>query len=45
MEQKQKEEKGFIYMVNEFMQVIRVELVKRMIEEEQDMSLEISRHD
>lgn len=40
-----KQEKGFIYMVNEFMQVIRVELVKRMIEEEQDTRLEISRHD
>lgn len=45
MEQKQKKEKGFIYMVNEFMQVIRVELVKRMIEEEQDTRLEISRQD
>ena len=45
MEQKQKEEKGFVYMVNEFMQVIRVELVKRTIEEEQDTRLEISRQD
>lgn len=45
MEQKQKKEKGFVYMVNEFMQVIRVELVKRMIEEEQDTRLEISRQD
>lgn len=42
---KEKKEKGFVYMVNEFMQVIRVELVKRMIEEEQDTRLEISRQD
>ena len=32
-------------MVDEFMHVIRVELVKKMIEEEQDIRLEISRHD
>lgn len=43
--EKKEEKKGFIYMVNEFMQVIRVELVKRMIEEEQDTRLEISRQD
>lgn len=42
---KKEEKKGFVYMVNEFMQVIRVELVKRMIEEEQDTRLEISRQD
>lgn len=42
---KKEEKKGFIYMVNEFIQVIRVELVKRMIEEEQDTRLEISRQD
>lgn len=45
MDKKKEKEKGFIYMVNEFMQVIRVELVKRMIEEEQDTRLEISRQD
>ena len=43
--EQKKEKKGFVYMVNEFMQVIRVELVKKMIEEEQDIRLEISRQD
>jgi hypothetical protein len=45
MPKKEDKKKGFVYMVNEFMQVIRVELVKKMIEEEQDIRLEISRHD
>lgn len=45
MPKKEDEKKGFVYMVDEFMHVIRVELVKRMIEEEQDIRLEISRHD
>ena len=45
MPKKEDKKKGFVYMMNEFMQVIRVELVKKMIEEEQDIRLEISRHD
>lgn len=43
--EQKKEKKGFVYMVDEFMHVIRVELVKKMIEEEQDTRLEISRQD
>lgn len=45
MPKKEDKKKGFIYMVDEFMHVIRVELVKKMIEEEQDIRLEISRQD
>jgi hypothetical protein len=43
--EKKKENKRFIYMVNEFLQVICKEVVDKMIENEQDMRLEISRHD
>lgn len=41
----QKKEKRFVYMVNEFLQVICKEVVDKMIENEQDMRLEISRQD
>lgn len=45
MPKEKKENKRFIYMVNEFLQVICKEVVDKMIENEQDMRLEISRHD
>lgn len=45
MPKENKENKRFIYMVNEFLQVICKEVVDKMIENEQDMRLEISRHD
>lgn len=45
MPKEQKKEKRFVYMVNEFLQVICQEVVDKMIEEEQDTRLEISRHD
>ena len=45
MPKEQKKEKRFVYMVNEFLQVICKEVVDKMIEEEQDTRLEISRHD
>ena len=45
MPKEQKENKRFIYMVNEFLQVICKEVVDKMIENEQDTRLEISRHD
>lgn len=43
--EQKKENKRFVYMVNEFLQVICQEVVNKMIEEEQDTRLEISRHD
>lgn len=45
MPKEKKENKRFIYMVNEFLQVICKEVVDKMIENEQDTRLEISRHD
>lgn len=45
MPKEQKKEKRFVYMVNEFLQVICKEVVDKMIEEEQDIRLEISRQD
>ena len=45
MPEENKENKRFIYMVNEFLQVICKEVVDKMIENEQDIRLEISRHD
>ena len=45
MPKEQKKEKRFVYMVNEFLQVICKEVVDKMIEEEQDTRLEISRQD
>ena len=42
MEEKQT---GFIRFINELGQVIVKEMLDKMIEEEQDMSLEISRQD
>lgn len=45
MPKENKENKRFIYMVNEFLQVICKEVVDKMIENEQDMRLEISRQD
>lgn len=36
--EKEKEKKGFVYMVNEFGQVILKEILDKMIKEEQDLS-------